>query len=360
MVKEGLKLNDLCGAFLDKAMEIYDVPSVALGVMIGDERFTGARGYRNFITKDPIDKNDVYHCASASKMMTAMGIMKLVDEKKIDLDDRLVDLLPYWEMDDKRCRDIKLYQMVCHISGLHDVPVEDWEWKWGDKVVDAESLRNYVVSDEVLKGRMLCEPGKGGFIYSSIAYELLGAVIEEVSGKLFDEFIKENCFRPAGMENTTVLTIERTGGSLELDYIDTLRMAMPHERDSDKNLIMAKYYPYSRQHAPSSTLTTNVEDMLKWGRFNLDRKAFSSETYDKMWQEYAVVPNNGEKMGLGWFMREQEGYHLIGHEGTDIGFRASFWMCPELDMTISVLSNVSAAPVKRISKTLFAELIHSL
>ena len=162
------------------------------------------------------------------------------------------------------------------------------------------------------------------------------------------------------MENTTVLTIERTGGSLELDYIDTLRMAMPHERDSDKNLIMAKYYPYSRQHAPSSTLTTNVEDMLKWGRFNLDRKAFSSETYDKMWQEYAVVPNNGEKMGLGWFMREQEGYHLIGHEGTDIGFRASFWMCPELDMTISVLSNVSAAPVKRISKTLFAELIHSL
>ena len=59
MVKEGLKLNDLCGAFLDKAMEIYDVPSVALGVMIGDERFTGARGYRNFITKDPIDKNDV-------------------------------------------------------------------------------------------------------------------------------------------------------------------------------------------------------------------------------------------------------------------------------------------------------------
>ena len=43
MVKEGLKLNDLCGAFLDKAMEIYDVPSVALGVMIGDERFTGAR-----------------------------------------------------------------------------------------------------------------------------------------------------------------------------------------------------------------------------------------------------------------------------------------------------------------------------
>ena len=46
MAKEGFKLNEICEAFLDKAMEIYDVPSVALGVMVGDERFTGARGYR--------------------------------------------------------------------------------------------------------------------------------------------------------------------------------------------------------------------------------------------------------------------------------------------------------------------------
>ena len=162
------------------------------------------------------------------------------------------------------------------------------------------------------------------------------------------------------MDNTTVLTVERTGGSLEFEDIDKLGMAMPYERDENRNFILAKYYPYSRQHAPSSTLTTNVGDMLKWGRFNLDRKAFSNETYETMWKEYAVVPNNGEKMGLGWFMREQEGCHLMGHEGTDIGFRASFWICPEHDLTITVLSNVSAAPVKRISKTLFAELIHIL
>ena len=356
----GTDLKEICESFLDKAMEIYDVPSVALGVMIGEERFTGARGYRNYTTKDPIDSDDVYHCASASKMMTAVGTMKLVDEKKISLEDRLVDLLPYWEMEDKRCRKIKLWQLLCHVSGMHDVPVEDWEKKWAEKVTDPGAIKRFVTSDEVIRGRMLCEPGKGGFIYSSIGYELLGAVIEEVSGRLFDEYIKENCILPAGMENTTVMTVERTGGSLELEDIDRLRMAMPYERDENRNFIPAKYYPYSRQHAPSSTLTTNVADMLKWGRFNLDRKAFSSETYDIMWRDYATVPNNGEKMGLGWFMREQEGYRMIGHEGTDIGFRASLWMCPELDMTIAVLSNVSGAPVKRINKTMFEEIIRFL
>ena len=67
-------------------------------------------------------------------------------------------------------------------------------------------------------------------------------------------------------------------------------------------------------------------------------------------------------MGLGWFMREQtvtsddgisRTYRLCGHEGTDDGFRASFWICPELDMVTVVLSNLSGAPVKRINKKLF-------
>lgn len=360
MAVEKAKFNNVCENFMDKVLDIYDVPGVQVGVSVGDVSYTAARGYRNFFTKDPLKDTDVFHCASVSKMFTAMGIMKLVDQKKIDLNDRMVDLLPFLKMQDERSKDVRVYQLLSHTAGMHDVPVEDWEWKWGDKVINPDALRNYAFHEEVCKRNMLWEPGTNGFMYSSIAYELLGIIIEEVSGQLFDEFIKENCFKPAGMDNTTVLTVERTGGSLEFEDIDKLGMAMPYERDENRNFILAKYYPYSRQHGPSSTLTTNVGDMLKWGRFNLDRKAFSNETYETMWKEYAVVPNNGEKMGLGWFMREQEGCHLMGHEGTDIGFRASFWICPEHDLTITVLSNVSAAPVKRISKSLFAELIHIL
>ncbi len=360
MAKENINLNEICENFLDTVIDLYDVPGVAVGVLMGDRTFAGVRGYRNYLTKDPLEMEDVFHCASVSKMMTGTAVMKLVDEKKLDLEDRMVDLLPYLSMTDERAKDIKLYQLLCHISGLHDVPVYEWEGKWLQKVTDNEALKRYVTSDEVAKGTMLWAPGTGGFRYSSIAYEILGQIVAEVSGKPFEEYVKENLFKPAGMENTTVLTCERTGGSLELDYIDTLPMAMPHERAEDKSIIMAKAYPFSRSHMPSSTLTTTAQDLLKWGRFNLDRKAFSDETYDTMWKEYSIVPNNGEQMGLGWFMREQEGCHLMGHEGTDIGFRASFWMCPEHDMAISVLSNVSAAPVKRISKTLFAEIIHSL
>lgn len=360
MAGKNSKIKDIGKKFLETAIEVYNVPGVAIGISMGDDVFKGASGYRNYMTKDPLHVDDVFHCASVSKMFTGTSIMKLVDEKKLKITDKLADVLPFLSMDDERYKEVRLYQMLSHTSGFHDVPVEDWEWKWGDKVVNPDALRNYAFMDEVCKRQMVWEPDRGEFRYSSIAYELLGIIIEEVSGKLFDEFVKEKCFKPAGMDNTTVLTIERTGGSLELEDIDKLPMAMPHERNHDKSLKMAKYYPYSRQHEPSSTLTTSVADLLKWGRYNLDKKMFSSETYDMMWNDYATVPNNGEKMGLGWFMRKQHGCQLMGHEGTDIGFRASFWMCPEHDMTIAVLSNVSGAPVKRMSKTLFSEILNSL
>ena len=79
----------------------------------------------------------------------------------------------------------------------------------------------------------------------------------------------------------------------------------------------------------------------------------SPGTYQHIRHEYAEVPNNREKMGLGWFMRRQGGYQLYGHEGTDDGFRASLWICPKLKLVIVVLSNLSGAPVKKLNKKLF-------
>ena len=104
MAVEKAKFNNVCENFMDKVLDIYDVPGVQVGVSVGDVSYTAARGYRNFFTKDPLKDTDVFHCASVSKMFTAMGIMKLVDQKKIDLNDRMVDLLPFLKMQDERSK----------------------------------------------------------------------------------------------------------------------------------------------------------------------------------------------------------------------------------------------------------------
>lgn len=357
MIKDKVELNKVCEDFLDKTMEMYDVPGVVVGLSVGDEfTFAGARGFRNYETRSSLTADSIFHCASVSKLFTSMGIMKLVEEGRFDLDARLADLLPRLSIADKRYEDIRLHHMLTHTSGLGDVD----DYHWDTPEVSSEALLDYAMSGEVRNTPMLWEAGKGGFRYSNMAYELLGLIIAETTEMEYEKYIEENLLRPAGMDASTFLTFERTGGSLCLENIDRAGMAMPHKKAGDRSIILEKYYPYNRQHGPSSTLTSNVHDLLKWAKANMNRSLLSDETYDMIWKEYAVVPNNGEKMGLGWFMRQQEGYIFTGHEGTDDGFRASFWMCRELETAIVVLSNISGAPVKKLNKKLFESIIHLL
>ena len=126
--------------------------------------------------------------------------------------------------------------------------------------------------------------------------------------------------------------------------------ARPHEKDKEKTIVRSKDFPYNRAHGPSSTLTSNVIDLEKWGDAHLKQRLLKKETYELAWKEVALVPNNGEHIGLSWFRREQNSFVLFGHEGTDDGFRASFWLCPQLELSVAVCSNISGAPVKKIQQ----------
>ena len=357
MIKNKVELNKVCEDFLDRTMEMYDVPGVVIGLSAGDEFiFTGARGFSNYKTRTPLTDNSIFHCASVSKLFTSMGIMKLVEEGRLDLDARLADMLPQLSITDKRYENVRLHHMLTHTSGLGDLD----DYHWDRPAVNSEALLDYAMSDEVRNTPMLWEAGKGGFRYSNLAYELLGLIIAETAGMEYEKYIEENLLIPSGMDASTFLTFERTGGSLKLEDIENAGMAMPHTKSADRSVTLEKHYPYNRQHGPSSTLTSNVHDLLKWAKANINRSLLSDETYDMIWKEYAVVPNNGEKMGLGWFMRQQDGYTFTGHEGTDDGFRASFWICREAEAAIVVLSNITGAPVKKMNKNLFKEISHLL
>ena len=440
-----------CTAFLDETMNLNDLPGLAIGVSIGGTsvsdgsagvvpdtatpkataEFIGVRGYQDHAARTPLAEDDIFHCASVSKLFTSSAIMKLVEAGVLDLNARLCDILPDLCIVDRRYEEIRLWNMLTHTSGLGDV--EDYHWY--DFETDEDSLRRYVYdNDEVLAQPMLWEPQETRFRYSNIAYEILGQIVSEYSVHMpgstsvtaghesdaaghapsvanqvrdegsrlsYEDFVARYLLEPAGMTSSTMKTFERPGAP---DFASNEHMAKPHEKKSDRSIGPVHYYPYTRQHAPSSTLTSNVSDLLRWGRAHLasargdvsvvDGGVCSSsgcgpgaasgrgagaasdcaptaeasaqllrpETYRKIWRPYATVPNNGEQMGLGWFMREQKvtsddgtsrTYQLCGHEGTDDGFRASFWICPELDMVTVVLSNLSGAPVKRISKKLF-------
>ncbi|MBQ3611181.1 MAG: beta-lactamase family protein, partial [Firmicutes bacterium] len=166
---------------------------------------------------------------------------------------------------------------------------------------------------------------------------------------------KREIFDPLGMSDTTFFS--------EADLTD---IAMPHSKGRDRVIRLETTYPYTRQHTPSSTLKSTAADLLKWAGSLLQPAGFSD-----MWIPRIEVPDTGEQMGLGWFIRKQyvstetheagenekSIYTLVGHEGSDNGFRTSFWMSPELGIATVLLCNLTDAPLKKLNKKLFEKLV---
>ena len=170
-MKTDNRLAGVCGDFSDRMMEEYDLPGLAVGVIHGDEEYHAARGFRNFVTKAPMKENDIFHCASVSKLFTSAGILELAEDGKLSLEDRLVDILPELSIADGRCENVTIRQMLTHTSGIGDVA----DYCWDTPRTDESALKDYVMSEEVHDTPLLWEPGKGGFRYSNMAYEILGS-----------------------------------------------------------------------------------------------------------------------------------------------------------------------------------------
>lgn len=340
--------------YLKEAFFHNDLAGLAIGVTVGPDsplecrglNYKNAAGYKNFITKEPLQADNIFHVASVTKLFVGTSVMMLYERGLLELDWPVVKIIPWLLIDDKRYKDITIRQLLTHTAGLTDVS----DYGWDKPEFDEAALRRYVQSDEVVKSKLLWNPLERKFKYSNIGYEILGTIIAEIAGVSFEEFVSENILKPLQMTNTTLLTFERAAGSLNLEDLGKVNMAMPHTKDQEKHIILEKQYPYNRAHGPSSTITTNLTDLEKWARANIEKRILKEESYAEIWRPQAQVPNNGEHIGLSWFIREQNGYTLYGHEGNDDGFRASFWICPQLDLHIAVESNISKAPVKGINK----------
>lgn len=337
--------------FISKAVCNYDLAGLVVSVCSEssvDAYY--ASGYSDVATKEPMTDDKVFHMASVSKLFTSTALLKLYEEGKFDLQDKLVEILPWFDMDDPRVREITVKHLLTHTAGMPGVDDLGWE----TPNFERGALKDFALSAKGLK--LQFAPSDNKFNYSDMTYDILGSVIEELSGQTYDEFIDNSIFRPLGMEDSTFLTYRRAESKLDLDGLMRANVCMPHTKDKNNHLVRLKYFPYTREHGPSSTLTCTHRDLHKFGRAHLHKTLLNEESYKMAWEGYTAVSAK-EDMGLSWFIRRQSGYTLYGHEGADDGFRSSFWICPELGIQIVSTSNTSKAPVKKITMQIFDSLI---
>ncbi len=285
----------------------------------------------------------LFHMASVTKPFVATAIMQLVESGTVSLDSTVRTYLPYFAMKDPRASGITVRQVLTHTAGIGDV--EDYRWKAPE--YDDEALERYVrgLADSTL----IAAPGER-WAYSNIGFEILADLIAKVSGRSFEQYVQERILTPVGMRKSTLLMTD----------LDSTLMAYGHSRDSAGVPRPLGFYPYNRRHAASSTLHSNVDDMLRWAAVNLGRGAIDqarilgATAYDELWKtqrdmtaelaeraRQAGTTSPYEKMGIGlsWFLPVQRGEQLVWHSGGDNGFRSDLLLVPARRIAIVVMVN---------------------
>jgi len=320
-------------------MKESKAPGLAVAVVFnGEEVYSQAFGVKNVETNEPMTTNNLFHWASVTKPFVATAIIQLVEQNLIDLDAPVVLYLPYFEIRDQASNAITIRQMLTHTSGMPDV----LNYEWDNPVFDDGALERYVRG--LKERRLIFRPGEK-FRYSNIAYEVLGDVIAKVSGTSFEAYVDTQIFTPLGMDQSTLLFMETNADD----------RTSPHTR-SDSRTVVREHWPYNRMHAPSSTLITNVHDAAKWAAANLNRgilgenRILQEASYDLMWTPSVDATR---RVGLSWFLSQQEGYRKVSHSGGDRGFQSDVSLFPELRLGIVLVTNSDKAPRNQFSQLAF-------
>ena len=303
-------------------MNEYHIPGLSLGLIRNDAIiYTKGYGIKSMGSNKPVTQNSIFHTASISKLFTALAIMQLVEKQQLKLEDKLLKIVLELKYSDNRVKNITIKHLLNHTSGIPDI----YNFHWENNNQSDNSLKEYIVS---LNLKLDFAPSSE-FSYSNLAYDILGYVISKVSNVTFEDYVQETILDSYGMKNS------------DFRYFripDSLR-TVPHSKSRITGKIYTrKIYPYTREHAPSSTLNASAKDLSEWMISFLDDLE-NSESASNLKIMLEPSFNMNTPIGLGFQLGEIQGLKKIGHYGGDKGFRSYLMMIPDARIGLVVLAN---------------------
>ena len=326
--------------YITKAIKDWGVPGVAVAV-IKDDRVVLAKGYgvRELGKPDPVDERTLFAIGSSSKAFTAASIAMLVDDKKIKWDDAATQYLPGFQLYDPYVtRELTVRDLLTHRVGLER----------GDQLWYATSFDR----DEILRRIRYLKPSssmRSRFGYQNVMFLAAGQVIRSVSGKEWDDFVRERIFVPLSMKDT---------GTSIRTLSQSKDVATPHSKFEGQ--VVPIPYRNIDNIAPAGSINSNVVDMAQWVRLHLGngtyegKQLLSPGVVREMAMPQTVIRLEGQmaaqypeahflNYGLGWFLSDYRGKKLVEHGGSIDGMRALVAMIPEEKLGVVVLTNLSGS-----------------
>jgi CubicO group peptidase (beta-lactamase class C family) len=315
--------------------------------------FNGVFGFNGDDNNSELDENSVFRLASVGKQFTSMGIMILKERGKLSLDQDIRDFLP-----ELSYKGISIRNLLNHVSGLPDyVELMDTHWKPELNFNDPERLisgnSDILQAFADYKPKIEFSPGDK-WEYSNTGYVFLALIIERASGQSFAQFLKENIFDPAAMENTRVYYYQAGKDESFKNRVFSYEIMA----DSSVNRSVDCHY-LNRAQGDGGTFST-TEDLAKWDRILYTENLISRKALEEAFTP--VVLNNGDikEYGFGWGIKTSPGGgKVVDHSGGWAGFRTNIYREIDEDNCIIILSNNSNRYMWPISNQL-VNILHGL
>ncbi len=265
----------------------------------------------------PQTPETVFSVGSITKQFTAAAILKLEEQGKLSVGDRLSKYLPGVPSGKDG---ITLHHLLTHGAGFPGAIGDDY---------DTISTSGFLAL--AMSRPLLYEPGTG-YEYSNVGYSLLGMVIEQVSGMGYEAYLRKHLFLPAGMTRTGYQAPGFAPGELAVGYRDGERWGTALDRP------WAQEGPGWHLRANGGILSTTA-DMRRWYQALKNRTVLSDASIRKLWAPHRKEGGAPSFYGYGWVVEDIGGDTLIWHNGGNGVYNAYMGFVPAKDLVVVVSSN---------------------
>jgi putative ATP-binding cassette transporter len=321
---------------IPEIMESAKIPGLSLIIIKGDQ-YTKIKnyGYEDLDTQQPVTSKTLFELGSNSKSFTALAILKLEKEKLLKLEDPVSKYFSqFYTLYKEEKQTITIWDLLHHTSGI--------PWETFAKI--PEGIQPDALEEGIRRIRgieLFDKPGKG-FLYCNTNYDILGAIIEKVTGMKYEDYMLKHIFRPLELNYTSV------GQS-----IYKLPMATGYKIEFSKP---TKYQaPRYRGNFPAGYVITNGIDMETWLKIQLGilDKGVGIEINRSHERNSKVL---GSPYAKGWFiLSEIQGE--ISHGGNNPNYSTYIIMKPEDKLAVAVLSNSNSAGTRIVCQEVFDHLL---
>lgn len=312
-------------AYIRSRMQIASIPGLALGI-VQDDQIVYLKGY-GIAGPDgrAVTPQTPFILGSTSKSFTALAIMQLVEMGKIDLDSPVNHYLPWFRLSyPAASAQITVRNLLNQNSGL---PTSEGRQGLWDNNQSSLALENGV---RALSSVQLSRPPGEGYEYANENYDILGLIVQTVSGLSYEEYVRSAIFTPLQMHHSAAALSDSEAIELATGY--RYWFFWPFAFDA----------PYPRRSTPSGMLISSAEDMVHYliahlndGRYG-DNHLLSSQGVAML-----HTPGSGNTYGMGWVIQGQPGSTRVWHNGDLSNFHSNMLLLPDQHIGIVTLINIS-------------------